>query len=134
MYQARRADLIAVGLIAAGVLAGVLAWPSLPDQVAIHWNGGSPDSYVAKPVAVLGIPAFGAATVAFTRVAPDSLTNTPAGGDATVLFLGVVFAWVEGIVVLWNLGWHFSVEVAIAPVLLLAGLLVAYEMGVFRPW
>ena len=134
MPPIRRADRIAVGLVAVAALAGLLAWPSLPDQVAIHWSGGSPDRYVAKPLAVLGLPALGAAAVAFTRLAPDSLTNTPGGDDATVLFLGVVFVWVQGVVILWNMGWQFNVGVAVAPVLVLAGLLVAYEMGIFRPW
>lgn len=126
MYTARRADAVAVGLLAAAALAGVALWPSLPDQMAIHWSGGRPDSFVAKPVAVLAVPALGVATVAFARLAPDSLTSTPGGVGPTVLFVGVVLAWVQGVVYAWNLGYRFDVSLAVAPVLVGAGLLVAY--------
>ena len=127
MHHERRVDLVAIGLMALGALVGVLAWPALPADLVIHWSGGSPDTVVAKPLAIFGVFALGVATVVVTRVAPDSLTSTPGGTNVTILFVGVVFAWVEGVVVLWNLWPHFSVGLAILPVIVLAGLLVAYS-------
>ncbi|MFB6125242.1 MAG: DUF1648 domain-containing protein [Halanaeroarchaeum sp.] len=130
MHPARRADLIAVSLLALAALAGILLWSSLPETMVVHWSGGSPDSAVGKPLAVLGIPALGVASVAFVRFAPSSMTNTPGGENAAVLFLGVVVTWVQGIVLAWNLGWEFSVGLAVVPILVLAGLLVLYaRMG-----
>lgn len=126
MYSSRRADVVAVGLVAAAAVVGLVLWPSLPDQMAIHWSGSQPDSYVSKPVAVFGVPALGVAAVALVRLAPESLTNTPGGEAVSVLFLGAVLAWMQGLVYAWNLGYRFDVELAVVPVLVGAGLLVAY--------
>ncbi|MFB6109267.1 MAG: DUF1648 domain-containing protein [Halodesulfurarchaeum sp.] len=126
MRRDRRIDAFAVGLVAAVTAVGVLCWPALPESVAIHWSGGSPDTFVSRPLATLGLFGFAVGTIAFVRLAPDSLSNTPGGENPTVLFLGVVFAWVEAIVLLWNLGFDFSIELAVLPVLVLAGLLLAY--------
>lgn len=126
MDRERRVDLAAVGLMAAVTAAGLLAWPDLPSRVAIHWSGGSPDTYVSKPVGILGLFAFGVGVVAFVRLAPSRLTNTPGGPGLSILFVGVVFAWAQATVLLWNLGYRFDVGLATVPILVLAGLLVAY--------
>lgn len=124
MRQARRMDGIAMAVAAIPLLAAVLRWPALPDQLAVHWQGNTPDTFLSKPLGTLGIYALFLGTLAFVRLAPDSITNTPGGENVTVLFLGVVFAWVEMIVLLWNLGLRFSVELATVPILVLtAGLL-----------
>lgn len=128
MHSARRADLVALALLALAALAGLLLWPSLPETMVIHWNGGTPNSAVAKPLAVLGLPAVGVAGVAFVRFAPATMTNTPGGENAAVVFLGVVVAYVEGVVLAWNLGWRFDVGLAVLPLLVLAGVLVAYSL------
>jgi|AntRauMinimDraft_4_1070384.scaffolds.fasta_scaffold00019_52 uncharacterized membrane protein len=126
MYASRRVNAVAVGLMAVAALAGLVLWPSLPDQMAIHWSGSEPDSYVAKPVGVFGLFAVGVATVAFVRLAPDSVKSSPGGDGPAVLFVGVVVAWVQGIVYAWNLGYRFDVGLAVVPVLVGAGLLVVY--------
>ncbi|MFB6266626.1 MAG: DUF1648 domain-containing protein [Halodesulfurarchaeum sp.] len=128
MHPDRRFDLIAGGLMAIPLAFGLARWADLPAQMAIHWSGGGPDTFVSKPVAILGLFLFGLGTVAFVRIAPSSMTNTPGGQNVTVLFLGLVFAWVHGMVVVWNLGYHFSITLAVLPILLLAGALVAYAM------
>lgn len=75
--------------------------------MAIHWSGGVADSVVAKPLAVLAIPAFGLLTVGATRLLPDSLTNTPGGENVTVVLVGVVFGAAETLILLrnWGSGW-----------------------------
>ncbi|MFC7200666.1 DUF1648 domain-containing protein [Halospeciosus flavus] len=128
MQTSRRVDLIAIGLMALPVVAGLVLWPELPARLAIHWSGGTPDTYVSKPVGLLGIFAFGVATVLFVRYAPASMTNTPGGKDVSVLFLGVVFAWVQTTILVWNLGHRFDVGLSVVPILLLAGLLVVYSL------
>jgi len=111
------------------VVAALLVWDSLPAEMAIHWNAaGTPDNAVAKPLATLGLPLFGVAMVAFVRLVPDSLTSTPGGETPAILFLGVVFAWVETLVLVWNLGYRFNVALATLPVLGLAAGLVWYTL------
>lgn len=129
MRNPRHTDVIAGGIVAVGLLAGLLAWPALPDRLAVHWAGSTPDTFVAKPLAVLGIPLVGLAGIALVRLLPDWAANTPGGEGPAVLFLGVVFAYVEGVVVVWNLGYRFDVTLAVLPVLLLAVGLVAVDMG-----
>ncbi|MFB6085505.1 MAG: DUF1648 domain-containing protein [Halodesulfurarchaeum sp.] len=126
MLPERQIDALAVALAAIPVAAAILVWPELPDEMAIHWGSGGPDTFVGKPLATFGLFAFAVGTIAFVRLAPNSLTNTPGGETPTVLFLGLVFAWVEGMVVVWNLGVHFPIELAILPILVLAAGLVAY--------
>ena len=124
MHPNRRYDLFAIGLIGLATGVGIFLWPTLPSKMVIHWSGGAADTVVTKPLAVLGLPAFGIGTIGFVRLAPRSITNTPGGVNATVVFLGLVFAWLQGLVYVWNLGYHFNVGLAILPIVLLAGLLV----------
>ena len=129
MQPERRFDLIAVVLITIPAVATLAVWDSLPAEMAIYWNAsGNADNVVAKPLATLGLPLFGIATVAFVRLAPDSLTSTPGGDTISVLFLGVVFSWVETLVLVWNLGYRFNVALATVPVLVLATGLVWYVL------
>ncbi|TKX67628.1 DUF1648 domain-containing protein [Halorubrum sp. SP9] len=128
VLSTRSIDAVAVGTMALPLVAAALLWGSLPAEMAIHWNGETPDTVVAKPLATVGLFAFGAASVAFVRIAPDSATSTPGGTTLSVLFLGVTFAWVQATVLVWNLGYRFDVGRAALPILALAGLLVAYAV------
>lgn len=112
------------------LFVGVASWSRLPEQLVIHWSGGSPDTAVAKPLALFGIYALGVGTALFTRNAPSWMRNTPGGERLSVLFVGVVFAWVLTVVVAWNLGFLFDVWLATLPILVGAGLLVLY--GAYR--
>lgn len=41
------------------VLAGILLWDRLPEQMATHWGGnGEADGWSSRPVAVFGLPLF----------------------------------------------------------------------------
>ena len=129
MQPERRFDLLAVGLMLLPAVGALLVWDALPAEMAIHWNAaGTPDNAVSKPLAILGLPLFGVATVAFVRLAPDSTTSTPGGETVSILFLGVVFAWVETLVLVWNLGYRFDILLATVPVLMLAAGLVWYAL------
>lgn len=74
------------------------------------------------------LPLFGAATVAAVRLLPDSQTSTPGGETVSILFVGVVFTWIEGLVLGWNLGYRFNVTLATLPMLVLAAGLVWYAV------
>ena len=44
------------------IVAGVILWDKLPEQLAIHFNAANePDNWASKPVALLGMPALIAA-------------------------------------------------------------------------
>ena len=122
MHPDRRYDFFAVALISFVTLLALLFWPELPSKMAIHWSGGTPDSFVSKALAVFGLWAIGIGTVIFVRLAPPSLRN--ADPNLTVLFIGGVFAWAQGLVLVWNLGYRFNMVLAVLPILILAGLFV----------
>lgn len=119
--QDRRVDAVAVGLLTVVAAAGLLLWPSLPERMAIHWGvGGAPDSYVSRPLATVGLPAFGTATVAFVRLSQRWTRTSRAEANVSVLALGVVVAWTGVLVLAWNLGYRFDPLVAVLPVVALA--------------
>jgi uncharacterized membrane protein len=127
--NARSADLVAYALLVGAALAGLLLWPALPDSMAIHFGaGGEPDSFVAKPVAVVLAPAIGVAAVLLVRYAPEwaSRTRSPYVETLSVVFVGSVIAYIQGFVYAWNLGYRLSIWVVLAPVLLAAAAFVAY--------
>jgi uncharacterized membrane protein len=128
MVSLRPTDLAAVALLACSALAGLAVWPSLPAEMAIHFGvSGEPDNFVSKPLGVLMAPVIGVGALAFVRfsarVDPTADRRTL---DVSVLFLGATIAYVQSFVLAWNLGYRFDPLVAVAPVLLGAGLLVAY--------
>jgi len=123
----RRIDALAVGLMTLPVVAALIVWGQLPSQMAVHWNGATPDVVLSKPMATVGLLLFGIAAIVATRLAPDSLTNTPGGENVTIVFVGIVFTYVQTIILVWNMGYRFDVGLAILPVLLIGGLLVIYS-------
>lgn len=103
-----RRDALATGLIALATLAGVLAWPQLPEQVAIHFTaGGTPDSYVSKQTGVLLLPALMVVTYAVVRGAffVDEPADPRTATATTVATLGLLAA-LQLFVVAWNLGYR----------------------------
>lgn len=126
-----RADWVAYAAIGLAVLAGLLLWPRLPAEMAIHFGtGGTPDNFVGRPVGVLLTPAIGVAAVLLMRRGRElsGPAPSPAIEDAGVAFVGFVVAYVQGLVLAWNVGLEFDVAVAVLPVLSLAGVLILYTL------
>jgi uncharacterized membrane protein len=128
MVTSRTADLTAVGLVFAVLLAGVALWSALPAEMAIHFGAsGEPDNFVSKPVGIFLTPAIGLGAVAFVRVSkrldPTADERTL---DLAVLFLGATSAYVHGFVLAWNLGYRVEPLAVVAPVVAGALLLSAY--------
>jgi uncharacterized membrane protein len=128
--RVRRMDYLALGLVALSAVVGLAMWPALPEQMAIHFDASStPDNYVSKTTGVLLGPAIGAGAILFVR-AKNRVDPTPADEGLmrwSILFTGVVIAYVQGLVLLWNVGVKFDVVAAVSPVIVGAGLLVAYQ-------
>jgi uncharacterized membrane protein len=126
-----RADAVAYAAIGLAVLGGVVLWPRLPAEMAIHFDASStPDSFVSKPVGVLLGPTIGVAAILLVRRGGElgGGPTHPAVEDAAVGFLGVVVAYVQGLVLAWNVGLRFDVTVSVLPVVGLAVALLVYAM------
>lgn len=128
--RSRAPDLLAVGLLAGSALAGVVLWPRLPAEMAIHFDaGGEPDTFVARPIAVLLGPAIGVVAVGIVRLSTRlDPTVDPRALAATVAFVGAVVAYVQGLLLAYNLGHGVSIPVALVPVLVAAGALTLYAL------
>lgn len=126
-----RADAVAYAAMGLAVLAGLALWPRLPAEMAVHFDATStPDSFVARPVGVLLAPTIGVAAVLLVRRGGElgGGSPNPAVEDAAVAVVGVAVAYVQGLVLAWNVGLRFDVTVAVVPVLVLAGALLVYAL------
>lgn len=108
-----RADLAGMAVLFLVALVGVALLPSLPDRFAVHFGVDGADSFVSPAVGVVLLPSVGIATVAFVRlVAAASEDDLP---TAFGLLLAVFLAYVQGVVLAWNLGYSVNVTVAVLP-------------------
>jgi uncharacterized membrane protein len=125
-----RSDLVATGLLVASVLAGLVLWNDLPAEMAIHFDaGGTPDNYVSKSLGILLGPAIGLGAIAFTRLSvradPSADPKVAAGA---VYFVGGLVAYVQALVLAYNLGHRFSMTRALVPVFVAAAVLVVWAV------
>jgi uncharacterized membrane protein len=121
------ADLLAVVPLVGSLLAGLLASPALPAEMAVHFPGGGPDQFVSKSVGAWLVPAIGFAAVAVTR----RQANYSGPFRAVVLgFVGWVVALAHGYVLAWNLGYQFS-SLVVVPVVVGSLLIVALQQTGF---
>ncbi|WP_254839379.1 DUF1648 domain-containing protein [Natronomonas marina] len=133
--DSRWPDVLAAGLLAASALAGLALWPRLPAEMAIHFDsGGDPDDFVARPLGVALAPALGVAGIAIARLSARADPSTDARVlGAAVLFVGAVVAYVQALVLAYNLGYAVPFSLGLTPVLVAAALLTVYALRVDGP-
>ncbi|TVT95576.1 DUF1648 domain-containing protein [Haloferax volcanii] len=116
-----RLTLVGTVILALSAVAGVVLLPELPSSVAIHFGvGGDPDSFVAAPLGVLLVPAIGVGALLITRLADASGigTGAPPVFDA---ILATFLAYVQALVLAYNLGARFNMVVAVVPAVVTFG-------------
>lgn len=128
--RGRWGELLALGLLALAALAGVVLWPDLPAEMAVHFDAtGTPDNYVPKPVGVFLAPAIGLGALGVVRYAARTDPSAdPQVLAAAVVFVGGLIAYVQGLVLAYNLGYAFSMPAALAPVFVAAAALVGFAV------
>ncbi|SFG10199.1 Protein of unknown function [Halopelagius inordinatus] len=123
----RQYDALSVAVLAASAVLGVVLLSSLPDRFAIHFGtSGAPDSFTSPLVGVFLLPVVGAGTLVFVR-GVSSVAGTEDVPPAFGLLLSSFLAYVQVVVLAWNLGYPVDVGVAVLPgvlVLLVAGLAI----------
>ena len=104
----------AYAVLAVATVAGLLAYPSLPERMAVHFGlGGQPDGYAPRLFGVLVVPVLGLVVLEVMQRASTTADPIP----STFLFaLAAFLAYVHGVVLAWNLGYRFNVLYAILPV------------------
>ena len=88
------------------IVAGVVLWPQLPDQLPFHWNmSGEVDGWASKPVAVFGMPAM---LLAFHWTAMLVTAADPKKSQQSPKMLQLVFWLVPLISVVISAAIYFS--------------------------
>lgn len=145
-----RRDLLGLGIVALTLVVTALAYPSLPDRLAIHFDaGGQPDSIVAKPLALAIMPAIALGFVGLFKVLPridplgENFADFQRYYDLVAVLAVAIMASVQGVVIAWNLGVDFAVGQAIVPVLAVTYYVVGvvienaeqnWFVGIRTPW
>lgn len=127
-FRVRRRTVVDVGLIGVATAAGLVLWPRLPAEMAIHFSAsGTPDHFVSRTVGVVLLPGIMVATIAVLNAAarldpPDDERVFAVVSSGTMTLLAAVHLFVLA----WNLGADISPTAVAAAVLLAAFGLVAY--------
>lgn len=141
---------VAFGIVFLSAALSVLAAPSLPDQLAIHWNAaGEPDGTMAQGPALALFPALAGAVVTLLAIVPriDPLADNIAAFRPTYDWFVVAFAGflavVHAGVVAFNHGYEFDftllVVAGVAILYYLVGIVLDraernWFVGVRTPW
>lgn len=109
-------------LIGASLLASILAYPTLPEQVASHWNAaGEVDGYMPRLASVLLLPGLIALFFGLIMLLPvfDPLRSNIARFrpqyNLVAVALSGFLAYLHLLTLAWNLGWQIPIGGALAP-------------------
>jgi uncharacterized membrane protein len=126
--------LLSFVLVAILLIAGAIAYPNLPNQIASHWGAtGEVNGYMPKLMGLLFIPGMLLALCALFFLLPviDPLGKNIAAFrpqyNLIILSVVVMLGLLHGFTLAWNLGFQFSINIVVA--VLIAGLF--YLIGVF---
>lgn len=131
--------LVMAGLTVAMLAAGLVLAPRLPSAMASHWNiAGEVDGTMSKMAALVIFPAMIAGTYLLFLVLIEILPlkeNVAAFRPQMNLFfvaLGIFLAYLNGIVLAWNLGLRFAIEQAVLPGIAVLLYLIGHILGQAR--
>jgi len=120
--QSRRQLLAEAVVVAVTALVGLAFLDQLPAEVAIHFGTeGNPDDYAARSVALALVPVLQIGMIALFAALPrldplgENLRRFERAYDAFVLVVLGFLGYVHALVVLWNVGYGFSITPALAP-------------------
>ena len=141
---------IAAVLVALSGVVGVLAWPSLPEQVITHWNAaGEPDGTMAKLPGIALIPVLSALLLglfaAIPRIDPlgENIGSFRAAYDWFVIVFAAFMVALQTGIVAFNLGYEFDftlfILLAVAALFYYVGILLDvvernWFVGIRTPW
>ena len=118
--KTRSAVLLGTGLIAAGLVASVLAFPSLPEQAASHWNAaGEADSFMPRATAAFLLPAVTAVLFGLVLWLPhiDPLRANIQRFRNQYNVVALVFCGFLIYLHLWTLAWNLGRQIPVGTAL-----------------
>lgn len=143
--------ILVIGMILTAVIAGLLLWEQLPDQMASHWNANDQvDGFMPKFWGVFLMPLVILGMLGLFRTIPsiDPLkTNIAEFRGAFNLFILLISAfmlYVHGLTLAWSLGYQtFKMSAAMLPFLGVLFFFIGYMLkqakrnffiGIRTPW
>ena len=144
-------SILVIALVAIAVIAGVILWNKLPDQMASHWNvNDQADDYMPKFWGIFLMPIISLGMLALFLVIPniDPLKANIAEFrnifNLFILLIVVFMLYVHGLTLAWNMGnQSFKMSAAMLPFLGVLFIFIGYMLrqakrnffiGIRTPW
>ena len=144
-------SILVLTLIAIAVIAGVLLWNQLPEQMASHWNTNDEvDGYISKfwgvflmPLITLGM--FGL-FIALPNMDPlkANIASFRNAFNLFIVLITVFMLYIHGLTLAWSLGYQsFKMSTAMLPFMGLLFMFIGYLLrqakrnffiGIRTPW
>lgn len=137
-------------LIAGAVIAGVLFWDQLPEQMASHWNENDEvDGYMSKFWGVWMMPLITLGMFALFLVIPNidplkaNIAQFRGVFNLFILLMTAFMLYVHGLTLAWSLGYQFRMSAAMLPFMGILFIFVGYMLrqakrnwfiGIRTPW
>lgn len=129
-------NLTLIGILILTFLAGAVAYPSLPAQVASHWNAaGEADGYMSKFWGIFLLPLIMVVVFFLYFLIPKidpmkkNIESFRKYYNGFWLFVFIFFAYIFFLTLAWNFGYQFNFTFAIIPALALLFFLVGIVIG-----
>ena len=147
----RTATILVLILIVAAVLAGLLAWNRLPDQMASHWNKNDQvDGYISRFWGVFMMPLMTLGMFLLFMLIPNidplkaNIAKFRGVFNLFITFIVGFMLYIHALTILWNLGYtSFAMSKAMLPAMGLLFILIGNLMrqskrnwfiGIRTPW
>jgi uncharacterized membrane protein len=145
----QKAVFASIILILGQFMVGFYLYPSMPDRMAIHWGlGGEADGYSSKLLGLFLVPLISALFFPFMLVLPrldpsKGIEQFRGGYDWFVFGFICFMAYINALMLVWNLGWRFDFMRFLAPALgimfygigvLLGKARLNWFVGIRTPW
>ncbi len=143
--------IIALTLIAIAVIAGLLLWNQLPDQMASHWNANDEvDGYMSKTWGVFLMPLTTLGLFALFLVIPNidphkaNIEQFRSTFNLFIVFIVIFLLYLHGLTLAWSLGYqNFKISSAMLPFLGILFIMIGFMLrkakrnffiGIRTPW
>lgn len=144
-------SMLVLTLVFTAVIAGVVLWNKLPEQMPSHWNANDQvDGYMSKIWGVLLMPLITLGLLTLLLIIPkmDPLKANVAKFRETfnlfIVFITVFLLYIHALILLWSLGYtSFKMSAAILPMLGVLFIFIGYLLkkakrnffiGIRTPW
>ncbi|NPC93438.1 SdpI family protein [Bacillus sp. WMMC1349] len=131
-------DFLPTGVILVSIIVGIVAFPSLPHELPIHWSNGEPDKYANKTLAILLIPIlmlisnFLSLFFLKTKQVNGNYNNMTILNKINMVMLSLLFV-IHLVIIAFGLGFEFNIHFLIGALLGLFIIIVANSMQKTKP-